>query len=276
MRHTFLSICCLLTVNLAAAQFSIYGAAGMSGLKYKAEKGNVSPEPGYGGGVGYAISMSSSWKAGLAAEFTMFNSKASFGAFSGRYEQGTGEGRSLFSYALKDYTETQSISMVSIPVTVQYQTTGRVRFCLAGGAKLGLPVIAQANISPGTVNASGEYEHEGQRYTNLPQHGFPEGTKLPETKRNIELQYSVAATFETGLLIRMFYLGAYLDYGLTDMQKTKDKHPLEYRNSSTLVHNSILNTDLVENINLFSVGLKIKIQFSKNSNQMSVIKAKYQ
>jgi hypothetical protein len=271
MRHTFLSICCLLTVNLAAAQFSIYGAAGMSGLKYKVERGSVSPEFGYGGGLGYAISMNSSWEIGLAAEFTMFKSKASFDAFSDRYEHGTGEGRSLFSYALNGYTETQSISMVSIPVTIQYQTTGRVKFCLAGGAKLGLPVMAQANINPGTVSASGEYEYEGQTYTNLPQHGFPEGTKLPETKRDIELQYSVAATFETGMLIRKFYIGAYLDYGLTDMQKTKDNHPLEYQNSSTLVHNSVLNTNLVDKINLFSVGLKIKIRFSKTGNQMSVI-----
>jgi hypothetical protein len=131
--------------------------------------------------------------------------------------------------------------------------------------KFGLPVSAHANINPGAVNALGEYEHEGQTYTNLQQHGYPEGTQLPAVKSDIDLGFSVAATLEAGALIRKFYVGAYLDYGLNSMQKTKNKHPLEYQESgsSMLACNSILNTGLVDKINLFSVGLKMKILFQK-------------
>jgi hypothetical protein len=263
MKYTFLSICCLLMVNIAVAQFSIYGVAGMQGLKYKTDGGSQSIGFGYGGGLGYSISMSSSWKICLAAEYAMYNSKASFGTLSDRYNYGTGEGKSRFSYSLKDYEEKQNVAMASIPVTLQYQTGDSIKFCVSGGLKFGLPLSAKASINPGTVSASGEYEYEGQTYADLPQHGYPDGTKLPSTQCDIDLGYSAAVTLETGLILRRFYAGVYLDYGLTNMQKTKDKHPLEYQesHSSTLVHNSILNTALIDKINIINAGLKIKFLF---------------
>jgi hypothetical protein len=234
----------------------------MSGLKYRVEGGSVSTGFGFGGRLGYSFAVNPSWKAGTALELSMYNNKVSFGTLSDKYEHGTGEDKSLFSYSLNSYEEKQSVAMVSIPVTLQYQTGDNIRFCVSGGVKFGLPVSAQASITPGTVNdVSGKYDHEGQTYTNLPQHGYPEGTKLPAVKSDIDLGFSVAATLEAGVLIRKFYAGAYLDYGLNNMQKTKDKHPIEYQNSSMLVHNSILNTGLVDKINLFSVGLKVKMTF---------------
>jgi hypothetical protein len=263
MKRTFLSICCLLTVNFAAAQFSIYSSAGISGLKYTVEGSSPRAGFGFGGGLGYSFAISPSWKAGTAIELAMYNNKVSFGTLSGGYEHGTGEDKSQFSYSLKDYEENQKITMLSVPVTLQYQTGDSIKFCLTGGLKFILPVTAQANINPGTVSASGKYEHEGQTYTDLPQHGFPEGTQLPAAKSDIDLGFSAAATLEAGVLIRIFYAGIYMDYGLNNMQKTKNKQPLEYKDSeaSMLAHNSILNTGLVDKINLFSVGLKIKIQF---------------
>ncbi|MDR1169719.1 MAG: outer membrane beta-barrel protein [Prevotellaceae bacterium] len=265
IKYTFLSVCCLLAVNIATAQFSVYGSAGISGLKYNPEGGTSSTGSGFGGGISYFRSMSRSWEIGLAAEMATYSSKASFGTLSERYEHGTGENKSRISYSLKGYEEKQNITALSIPLILRYHyyATRRTLLYLSGGVKLGLPVSTQASINPGTVDASGEYEYEGQTYTNLPQHGFPEGMKLPETKSKIDLGYSVAATLEAGMLFKRLYIGLFLDYGLNDMRKTKDRHALEYQeqNSSTFVYNSILNTGLVDKINLFSTGLKIGIRF---------------
>jgi hypothetical protein len=252
-----------MTVNIMAAQFSIYGSAGMSGLKYKSDGGAQSSGFGFGFGGGYSIGLGTSWKIGTAVELSTYNSKVSFSTLSERYEEGTGEDKLRFSYSLDNYEEKQNVTMLSVPLTAQYQTKGAVQFCLSGGLKFGLPISAKATINPGTVSASGEYEYEGQTYSNLPQHGFPEGTKLPEKKNDIDLGFSTAVTFETGLLLKKFYAGVYLDYGLNNMQKTKNRHPLEYptSSSSTLVHNSILNTAFVDKINLYSVGMKLKIRF---------------
>ncbi|MDR1172734.1 MAG: outer membrane beta-barrel protein [Bacteroidales bacterium] len=263
LKYTFLSICCLFMANIATAQFLVYGTAGLSGLQYSPEGGTSGARSGFGGGIGYSLALSSSWKIGLAAEMATYSSKASFGTLSEGYEYGTGENKFRISYSLKDYEEKQNITALSVPLTLQYQTGGIIGFFLSGGVKLGMPVSARASISPGTVNVSGEYEYEGQTYTNLPQHGFPEGTKLPETESKIDLGYSVAATLEAGVRIKKVYAGLYLDYGLTDMRKTKDRHALEYQESTpaVFVHNSILNTGFVNKVNLFSAGLKIRVQF---------------
>jgi hypothetical protein len=260
--NTFLSVCCLLAANIATAQFSVYGTAGISGLKYSPEGGTTSVSSGFGGGAGYSLALGSSWKAGFAAEIATYSSEASFGTLSESYKYGTGENESRVSYSLRDYEEKQNVTALSVPLTIQYQTDNSIGLCISGGLKLGIPVSAQASINPGTVYASGEYEYEGQTYIDLPQHNLPDGLKLSATKSKIDLRYSVAATLEAGALIRkLVYAGAYLDYGLNDMRKYKNRHALEYRSDSSIVHNSILNTDLVGKVNLFSVGLKIKIQF---------------
>jgi hypothetical protein len=266
IKHIFLSACCLMMVNITSAQFSIYGSAGLSGLKYKVEGSIQNTEIGYGAGIGYSFkivsTVRSAWKAGLALELATYGNKALFSSLSEKYTQGTDKNKFLFAYSLSDYEEKQFVTMLSIPVTLQYQVGGIIRFCLSGGIKFGLPISAQATINPGTLEASGEYEYEGQTYTNLPQHGFPNGMKLPEAKHNIDLGFSTAATVETGLLVRKFYIGLYLDYGFNNMQKNTDKHLLEYKetNTSMFAHNSILNTNMVNKINLFCAGLKMKIQ----------------
>jgi hypothetical protein len=263
MRHTILSVCCLLIVNMAAAQLSVYGTAGVSGLRYSPEGGTSSMRPGFGGGLGYYYAVSSSWKAGAALEVATYNSKASFGDLLVSYEQGTGTDKSRISYLQKGYEEKQNITLISIPLTMQYHTDGSIEFCLSGGLKLGLPVSAQANIGPRILDVSGEYEYEGQTYTNLPQHGLPKEMDAPATKSKIDLGYSVAAILEAGALIGRIYAGLYLDYGLNDMRKLKDKRVLEYwgGNPPIFEYNSILNTALVDKVKLFSTGLKVRVQF---------------
>jgi hypothetical protein len=254
--------------NIMAAQFSIYGSAGLSGLTYKSE-GDVSSEVGFGAGMGYAFDIggteTSVWKTGLAIEIATYKNNVLFGTLSEENDIGSGTGKFRFTYLMDGYEEIQNLTMVSIPITIQYQAGGKTRFCLSGGVKLGLPISAEATINPGKVTASGDFDHEKQKYINLPQHGFPNGTRLAEVKNSIDLGFSTAATVEMGVLFSKFYLGLYLDYGLNDMHKTKDRHPLEYQTSgsSEPVHNSILNTDLVDNISSNSVGIKMRIQFKR-------------
>jgi hypothetical protein len=264
MRHILLLTCCLLAANIVTAQFSIYASGGLSGLNYKPEGGSQSVGTGFGGGVGYSFKIGarqSPWKIGTGIEFSTFTGKVSFDRLSESYEHGTGVDKSLFSYSLNDYSEQQSVALFSVPAMLQYETGYIVRFCLSGGVKFGLPISAKTKINPGTVIASGNYEYENQIYADLPQHGFPEGTKLQETQSKIDLGISTSLSLETGLFVKKFYAGVYFDYGLNNMQKTGDKHVVEYRDSYSFVHNSILNTELVDKINIYSAGLKLKIQF---------------
>jgi hypothetical protein len=264
MKHIFLSIACLLlTANIVKGQYTISASGGLSGLKYQTEGGSQSIGMGYGGGISYfffiGTTMHSFWQIGTGLEYSVSNSKVSFDRLFDSYKQGDDTDKSLFSYSLDKYEEQHSIAILSLPVMFRY-ATGR-RFNLIAGLKFGLPVNAKAKIAPGRVSASGAYDYEGETYTDLPQHGFPEGTILPETQSKINLGFSTTLVLETGLSFRKFYAGVYFDYGLNNIQKVNDKHVVEYRNSSSLVHNSILNTGLVDKINIYNAGLKLKVWF---------------
>jgi hypothetical protein len=268
IKQIFLAVCSLLAVNIASAQFSVYGTGGMSGINYKTDGGTVKSGIGFGGGLGYSHAISPVFKIGAALELSMYNSKVSFAELSETYVHGDGEYKFLLSYTLYDYEERQNITMLTVPLTVRYQTDSYISFCLSGGIKLGLPVSARASIAPRELSASGDYEYEGQQYTDLSHHGFPGDIRrleLPATKNSIEMGLSVAATLEAGLLFEKFYIGLYCDYGLNDMRKTKNKHPLEYVDLGSSIyefsHNSILNSSLVDKLNLYSIGLKASFVF---------------
>jgi hypothetical protein len=70
------------------------------------------------------------------------------------------------------------------------------------------------------------------------------------------LHFSLGET--TGL-----YTGLFLDYGLNNIQKSNDKHIIEYQvsNASQFKYNSVLNSGMVDKVNLMSVGIKVKIGF---------------
>jgi hypothetical protein len=237
-------------------------------VKYVPENGfRQNTGIGLGGGIRYFLGKTTGQplicQIGTGLEYATFSSKVSFDRISEEYEHGTGIDKSLFFYSLNNYKEQQNIAMLSVPLLIRFQTNrhSRIRYNFLGGLKFGIPVSAKAKIDPGTASASGNYEYEGETYTDLPQHGFPEGLKLPETQSDIKLSIATSMTLETGISVKNFYTGLYFDFSLNNMQKVKDKHVIEYRDADSFVHNSILNTGLVNEINIYSFGLKVQIQF---------------
>jgi hypothetical protein len=202
-------------------------------------------------------------------EAAMYGSKISFDYLSGEYVEGRSLNLFRFSYSLSGYEETQEVLALSVPVMMQF-TLGRgsTKWYFACGAKLGLPISARAGIKPGTATTTGYYAHEDITYSDNPLLGFVTNAALPDTDSDIELGYSASATVEFG---RRFNIGSstglcislFADYGLSDIRKTKNKSLLEYdsSNPSQFIHNSVMNTDLVDNVNRISAGVKIKISF---------------
>ncbi|MDR2026196.1 MAG: hypothetical protein LBQ01_01390, partial [Prevotellaceae bacterium] len=215
----------------------------------------------------FAVNPSLGITAGV--EMSTYTAEASFGSISKEYEEGTGRDRLKFLYSLKDFRETQNVTVFSVPVTARYSLPlghGSTGFYASGGFKFGFPVTAKADISPGTAMTSGYYYHEGVGYVNLPQHGFLNNVKLPDVSADTDLGFSAALTLETGLRFTLtgkidLYTGLYFDYGLNSIQRTDSRHLLEYdaSNESAFRYSSVLNTALTDKINLLNVGLKVRI-----------------
>ncbi|GHU60973.1 hypothetical protein FACS1894121_1790 [Bacteroidia bacterium] len=138
-----------------------------------------------------------------------------------------------------------------IPLMLQFNTASLLY--LAGGAKIGFA-------------ASSTYAAESE-YISL--QGVKENAAPTSIKGNLELGFDMSLAVEIGLRWKMspkgaFYIGAFLDYGLTDI-KPKTTSPTLIKpnreNDADTYNRSILETDIVKSANLFSVGGKIKIAF---------------
>jgi hypothetical protein len=291
---SFLTVCSLMMMMITTAakaqeaqrtdllkhELSVYGTGGYSPLSLALTvDGTTSSGIGGGAGASYTYNFNPSLGIVVGVEMSTYNSEVSVGRISGEYEEGTGNEMFRFSYTLNSYRETQNITVFSIPVMAQYSLPlggGSTRFYASGGLKLGFPVSAEAEISPGTATTSGYLSHEMVRYENLREHGFGTDIKLPDSKKDIDVNFSASLALETGIRFTLtdkigLYTGVYFDYGLNSIQKVNDKHPLEYdakhlseydaKNESPFIYHSLLNTSLTDKVKLMSVGLKLRIGF---------------
>jgi hypothetical protein len=287
MKHIILTVSCIFIITTATAQkgqmqdasskheLSVYSMGGYSPMSYTlVNNGSTSSAIGGGAGVGYTFNISPSLGIVTGVEMATYSTEAKFDNVSDKYDGGTGNNRFELSYYLKNYKETQNVKLFSVPVMAQYNIplgNSTVRFYASGGFKLGFPVSATADITPGTATTESYFLYEKVAYKELSQHGLVKDKALPEVGKDIDLGFSVALALEAGVRFLLtekidLYTGLYFDNSLNNVQKTNDRHLLEYEyspkvNESRLNFNSVLNTGFTDKVNLMSIGLKLRIGF---------------
>jgi hypothetical protein len=274
-----ITVCVLATASVATAQkkrypvheLSVSVSGGQSNMLYKLDGGTHSG--GFGGNVdiGYTYNIK---LLGIVTGLgiSTYNSKLTIAECSSGYS-GTDEAGDdfTFNYSLRGYSEKQNAVLFTVPLMVKYSRplgSGATTYYASGGLKFGIPISAKASINPGTVTTSGYYSFEDGTYTDLPQYGFVTGQPGEQSDYNLKLNVATILALELGLRFRAGYqkhlmTSAYLDYGLNNMQKVNDRHVLEYQPSdpSRFVHNSIINTEMLKKVNLFSFGVKVGLSF---------------
>jgi hypothetical protein len=275
MKYIFLSAICLFIANYAKTQdkheISLYGMGGISKLFYQPQQGGKQDKNtiGQGLGIAYTFNINKNWGIVTGADILWFKNKVTYNQLNETYNAIDDEGSSfMFNYSANDYNETQNITMLSIPVMAQYNLafndSALIDMYFSGGLKFGFPVIAQYSAN-GIVSSSGYYDYENQTYENLPAHGFVYNSSAV-SKDKISLNFSTCLSAEAGLRFNFsssfkLYAGLYFDYGFNNMQKKKDKHIVQYQQSSpeNLKYESILHSGLIKRINHINTGIKIRI-----------------
>jgi hypothetical protein len=253
-------------------ELSVYGIGGYSPIVYTLDaNGDKSSGMGGGAGLGYTFNVSSSFGIVTGVEMSTYSSEASFDNVQGTYPEETGTNQFDFSYSLKNYNETQSVTLFSIPVMAQHGLPlgdGSTKFYASGGLKLGFPVSAKADLTSGVATTSIYGRHEDIEYVNIKQHGLVTNEPLPSASKDIDLGFSIALALDAGARFSLtdrigLYTGVYFDYGLNSIQKVNDKHLLEYDkdNETTFKRHSVLNTGFTDKVNMMSIWLKIRISF---------------
>jgi len=212
----------------------------------------------------------------------------------------------------QDWKEYHSVKFLEIPLMINFQKKfGEKEYFglyLALGAKFQLPLIQNYSVVDGDnwkdskLMVSGYYPEDnlelgGFGGVGLNQHGFDQihnpSKVLNDAKGKLDLKFNISAVGEAGILISLsrrvdLSLGAYIDYGLMDINKRKGDPKALFTGPETdyvtgaennvgkgITYNSILNSTYdgenryVDKISTFAYGgkLGIRIKLGKLSQK---------
>ncbi len=223
------------TGNLCRNEFSMWAAGGWSPLYYSPLAGERDNLPlGGNFGFGYTFYFTQHFGLHTGAELAYYQNRwNSFGMYdnyntpdNSPYTAQEGVQNINFRYRMDNYTETQRMWAVNIPLMLQLQTNrqGSHGLFFALGGKLGIPVSSRYSGSHGTLTSMGYYYDYNQvddeettqlgygRFDNISSNG----------KLDVKLAFS--GTAEMGVKWYLgkninLYTGVYGEYGFNDILK---------------------------------------------------------
>jgi hypothetical protein len=244
-----------------------------AGLNYKPEGGKTSDI--YTAGWATHFTMNITENIGLASGFEIAKYSAkTTGNFNESYNATHADGSEfIYTYNLNGYVEQQNLTLLSIPLMVKFATKPfsdiYMKYFAACGFKVAIPLARTTTINPGSLTSTGYFLEENIEYTGFPEQGFVNAFNAPEQTDKIGFRMGVALALETGITFMSnedISAGAsiYCDIGLNNMLKSGDRYMVEYQRlkPDIMLFNSIMKTERVKRIEMFSIGLKLSVNFN--------------
>jgi len=307
MKKIILSMVCILVASSLFAQeedqsqheMTVNLGGGLSTLKYKMESGTnpIGLKESLGGslGLGYMFFLNNQLGIGTGVEANFYQSRYSNDALTGSYRDAVNPDHPNPEYFQLKYTyseaykEKQNALFLQIPLMFQFQTGGLHKFYVAAGGRVGFPVYTKYNTDASKIaSITGHYDYEGGNpYENLPLHGFT-NYDAPKVDGKLSFKIAYMASLELGMKWALgdnfiLYTGLYGDYGLNDIQKTKNKGTVTYQHEDQTSQgqhdflkfdNSVTSTSTIEKITPMTFGVKLRVSFGLGETKVGAAKSK--
>jgi len=275
----YIAIAALLLPFAATAQheLSIHAGGGLSTLNYNLTTGKQTF--GFGGqfGIGYRYFFSPSWAVGTGVEFALYNTTYSANELSSRHAATDPAGVAFeFRSTVNKYEETQNAGLLQIPLMVQFQSGGKHKFYAAAGGKAGIPLCGAYSGKATAIANAGYYNYENGLYDTQEFMGFGTFTSK-RGKGDLDFKTAFFASAEIGMKWKLndglsLYTGAYLDYGLNNVQSVKTQGNaslppfVEYNTASPrdFAVNSALQA-FTDRVRPVAAGITLRLAFGSGS-----------
>lgn len=259
-------------------EFSIWGAGGLSTLKYDTNVGDSKNGMGGAFGVGYNYYFSQNWSVGTGLELSLYNSKTTINELYDAYNTTDGTYNFEFRTTVSNFEEKQNTMFINIPIMAQFEipAIGDNNFYASGGFKIGIPVSKKFKVTKMHMENRGYYPQFGGEIDEPEFMGFGSFDRR-DKKGDLDLKIAYMVSLEAGMKWVLsenmsLYTGAYFDYGLNDISKDKNKRLVGYNRQAPedFQHNSVLSSqystngetkEIADKINLMSLGIKLKLAF---------------
>lgn len=163
--------------------------------------------------------------------------------------------------------EKWKLTMLNIPLMVEFNTSGKHLFYGAAGIKLGLPLSTSSHLTYNTMTTFGQSDFTNQEYRNMPDHGFSTyNNGAYDNEPDLSLSY--IAALQAGMMWQLapnmkLITGFYLDYGLNKMWNNESEL-FTYRASGNHQLNSIVKS--YSSLS-YGVELGIRVSFGKKGKR---------
>ena len=181
-----------------------------------------------------------------------------------------------FRYRATNFSENQEAYFLNIPVQVQYETSGTIRFYTTAGIKAGIVLSTKYQSSASSLETSGYYSQYDVELTSPEFAGFGEFRELGTSWSEPKLTTNFVAHMESGMKLMLennnsLYMGFFLDYGLNKIQpdhtraklvKYNNRNPTDFTLGSILTASRDGNSSqFVNEVRTIAFGLKIRYGF---------------
>jgi len=257
-------------------EVSLYLQGSFSKLKYEALGQDSEMENGFGLGANYAYYLTENWSLGTGAELQYMEGSISLPTVQGTFMTQDVEADEFeFRYRATNFAENQEVYFLNIPLQVQYESSGTVRFYGAAGVKAGLVLNSQYQSSATSLETSGFYSQYDVELTSPEFAGFGEFAAINNEESELDLKTNFVAHMESGVKLMLensqsLYMGLFLDYGLNDIKPNASRERLiDYnaQNPTDFVFGSVLSSrrdinSLQESDEVKTLAFGLKLQYA--------------
>ena len=258
-------------------EVSFYLQGSFSKLKFEALGQDSELENGFGLGAKYAYYITENWSLGTGAELQYMEGSIFLPTVQGSFLTQDAEADEFeFRYRATNFSEIQEVYFLNIPLQLQYESSGTLRFYAAAGVKAGLVLTSEYQSSATSHETSGYYSQYDVELNSPEFAGFGEFGAINNTESELNLKTNFLAHLESGVKLMLensqsLYMGLFLDYGLNDIKPDASRERLiDYnaQNPTDFVFGSLLSSrrdinalqDLDE-VRTLAFGLKIQYAF---------------
>ena len=255
-------------------EFSINIGGGLANFQTQPTNGNNAQRWTSSLGIGYHLFFNPNWGIGTGANFAIYNGGFSYKDYNTQQATtNTFTGHNFnFLVNVPNYRESHQAMMATIPLMLQFQSSGEKIFYAAVGGKAGFPFLAKT-AAKGRITSKGEYPDINVTYEDFPEYGFVTNQRFPKDKTDIEMKTIFMASAEIGIkwvLVKKMcvYTGLYVDYGLNDVlnQSTAPANPnlvvFQPQTPSTFAYNTALNSYGTQ-MKPFAIGVTVRLAGAK-------------
>ncbi|MCC9044028.1 PorT family protein [Myroides sp. M-43] len=229
---------------------------------------------GYNAGMGYRYYLSPQWSIGSEVSYQRYNHKFKELEPKGSWSAtDTEENNYEFRYKSRNRKEQINYHIIQIPLTIQYETKGLVKWYVQTGFGIGLIVgTAQSKITMNDLTTSGYYA-QWDAVLNGPNFmGFGDFKQINQ-KNDLALNTRYSWIVESGIKQELsdsqsLYIGGYLDLGLNNLSRDSNyvsKNPIsiknDYDNSIDLHSYWTQEENRLEKFKNYQIGIKIRYSF---------------